>query len=61
MNVTRGKLVLALAGVMVFFVSTRTGLDVLRWIGIGLVAVAWLLRFVRPRGGGSGPAQGPSM
>jgi hypothetical protein len=40
------KLVLAMAGIVVFLYGIRTGLDVLRWTGIVLVAVAFLLRFV---------------
>lgn len=40
------KLVLALAGVVLFFLGIRAGQDLLRWTGIALVTVAWLLRFV---------------
>jgi protein-S-isoprenylcysteine O-methyltransferase Ste14 len=43
------KVVLALAGLVVFFLGVRTGQDLLRWSGIGLVVVAWLLRFVKPK------------
>lgn len=41
------KIVLALAGVLVFFVGARLGLEWLRWAGIALVAIAWFLRFYR--------------
>ena len=44
------KIVIALAGIAVFFMSVRTDSEVLRWIGIGLVAVAFLLRFVGRKG-----------
>lgn len=43
------KLVLALAGVLVYLAGARSGQDLLRWTGIALVAVAWLLRFVGRR------------
>jgi hypothetical protein len=43
------KLVIAGAGLAVFFTGVRTENDLLRWIGIGLVAVAFLLRFLKRR------------
>lgn len=43
------KIALALAGLLCFLLGVRTGLDVLRWSGIALVAVAWLLRFIPER------------
>jgi hypothetical protein len=43
------KVVLALAGVAVFMVGVQKGQDVLRYIGIGLVVVAWLMRFIKPQ------------
>ncbi len=39
------KVVIAAAGLAVFFAGVRTGLDWVRWIGIALVAVAFLMRF----------------
>jgi hypothetical protein len=45
-RVTQAKLGLALVGVVVFFAGVQTEQDLLRWIGIGFAAVAWLLRFV---------------
>ncbi len=44
---TVAKLALAVAGVAVFLFGVRADSSVLRWIGTGLVAVAWLLRFVK--------------
>ena len=46
MPIQTAKIVLALAGVFVFLAGIRAGQDSLRWTGIGLVAVAWMLRFV---------------
>lgn len=43
------KIALALAGLLCFLLGVRTGQDVLRWSGIALVAVAWLLRFIPER------------
>ncbi|MBW7933606.1 MAG: hypothetical protein H3C62_08350 [Gemmatimonadaceae bacterium] len=39
------KLSLALAGLISFGAGIRFENNVFRWTGIGLVAVAWLLRF----------------
>jgi hypothetical protein len=44
---TRAKLGLAVAGLLCFAFGMRTNDARLRWVGVGLVAVAWLLRFVR--------------
>jgi hypothetical protein len=43
------KLVIAGAGLAVFLTGVRTDNDTLRWVGIGLVAVAFLLRFLKRR------------
>lgn len=43
---TIAKLVLALAGLAVFFTGVRMELQPLRYVGIALVAVAFLLRFI---------------
>ncbi len=48
MPVHLAKIVLALAGLLAFFVGTRTDFAWLRWSGTALVAIAWLLRFYRP-------------
>lgn len=45
MSRTRLKLMLAIAGLAVFFLGARAGNMQLRWAGIGLVTAAWLLRF----------------
>lgn len=38
---------LAMLGLGLFLLGIRFGMDPLRWTGIGVVAVAWLLRFLR--------------
>jgi hypothetical protein len=41
---------LALAGVAVFLYGARTDLTQVRWVGIALLGIAFLLRFLdRPR------------
>jgi hypothetical protein len=46
-HLDRIKLVLAVLGLASFFLSVRTGIVALRWTGIGLVALAYGLRFAR--------------
>lgn len=46
-QVQAAKAVLAFAGIIVFFAGIRLGVDLLRWTGIGLVVVAFLLRFLK--------------
>ncbi len=46
---TRLKIALALIGVLVFAAGIRLDQSRLRLIGIGFVAVAWLMRFARSR------------
>ena len=48
MPVHVAKLVLAGVGLLVFLAGTRVDFPWLRWSGIALVAIAWLLRFYRP-------------
>lgn len=48
MPIHTAKIVLALAGVLVFFAGAKTDFTWLRWSGIALVSIAWLLRFYRP-------------
>jgi hypothetical protein len=43
------KLAVAAGGLAAFFVGIQMQNEAVRWIGIGLVAAAFLLRFVRPR------------
>lgn len=53
-TLTRIKLALALTGVVIFAAGVRFDDGRLRYIGIGFVAAAWILRFVKP-----GPPAGP--
>jgi hypothetical protein len=53
------KVVLAIVGVLFFLSGVRTDTEWLRWIGIALLAVGFLLRFVRRTSPGSG-SQPPS-
>ena len=53
---TIAKLLITGAGLAVFFTGVRTESELLRWIGIGLVAVAFLLRFLPTRGAARPPA-----
>lgn len=46
---------LAILGLGLFLLGIRFGYDPLRWVGIGVVAVAWLLRFLR-----QAPPQAPA-
>jgi hypothetical protein len=48
-GLTRIKLALALIGVVLFAAGVRLDDSRLRYIGIGFVAAAWILRFVKPR------------
>ena len=48
-TLTRAKIALALIGLVLFGAGVRLERLELRWTGLGFVAVAWLLRFVRPR------------
>lgn len=48
MPVHVAKLIFSLAGITAFFIGTRTDFAWLRWSGIALVAIAFLLRFYRP-------------
>lgn len=43
------KLAITVAGIAVFMTGTRIESGLLRWTGIGLVAVAFLLRFIGPK------------
>lgn len=48
-TLTRVKLTLALIGIVVFASGVRFEDSRLRFVGIGFVAVAWVLRFVRSK------------
>ena len=47
--ITIAKLVLAVAGIVVFVYGWQAGLQQVRWVGIGLVFAAVLLRFLGRR------------
>jgi hypothetical protein len=46
-RITVAKIALALAGVGMFAYGIRSEDNLVRWVGIGLVVVAFLLRFVK--------------
>lgn len=50
-GLTSVKLALAITGIIVFGVGVRFEHPTVRWIGVGLVAAAWLTRFVTHREG----------
>jgi hypothetical protein len=54
------KLVFALAGIVLFGVGIRLEMNQLRWIGLGLVAVAWFMRFWKPKAESGGTQAGDS-
>ena len=54
-SVVVAKYVTAGAGILVFGAGMRTESESLRWTGIGIVAVAWMLRFVKERGAPRSP------
>ena len=53
------KLAIAAVGLAVFLTGARLELPPVRWIGIALVAVAFLLRFIGPRARDTAPKSGP--
>ena len=57
-TLTRGKIALALIGILLFGAGVRLEREELRWIGLGFVVVAWLLRFAGPRKPGQ-PGKAP--
>jgi hypothetical protein len=48
--ITIAKLALAFSGLATFAIGIRIDHAIIRWTGIGLVAVAWMLRFVKDQG-----------
>ena len=48
--VTIAKFALAVSGMATFAIGIRFDNAIFRWTGIGLVAIAWLLRFVKDQG-----------
>lgn len=49
MPVQTAKVILALVGVGLFLLGTNMASAWLRWVGIAVVAIAFLLRFYQPR------------
>lgn len=60
MQTQTAKVILALAGILVFLVGIRTHQEMVRWTGIALVTAAWLLRFVGRGTQRRGPSTSPS-
>ena len=54
---TRAKVALALIGLVIFGAGVRFERTELRWVGLGFVVLAWLLRFAR-RGTEDGAGKG---
>ena len=48
-RVTVLKIAFALAGIGIFAYGVRTENNVVRWVGIGFVVAAFLLRFMKRR------------
>ena len=54
------KIALVAAGLITFGLGVRVDNIWIRWAGIGVVAIAWVLRFAkRPRQAGEGDAPEP--
>jgi hypothetical protein len=51
-SLTQFKVALAVIGLVLFGAGVRFERTELRWIGLGFVVVAWLMRFIRPRNPG---------
>lgn len=48
--IIRVRLALLIIGIGAFAFALRNDNEIARWVGIGCVAIALLLRFVRPKG-----------
>jgi hypothetical protein len=48
-TLTRVTIALALIGLVLFGTGVRLQSSEVRWIGLGFVALAWSMRFLRPR------------
>jgi hypothetical protein len=46
-GLTRAKITLALAGLVLFGAGVRLERTEVRWVGLAFVVTAWLLRFIR--------------
>ena len=53
-SLTVAKVALALIGAALFLYAAQVDNENLRWAAIGVVAVAFVLRFLTGRGGGAG-------
>ena len=51
------KVALAVVGLIIFGYGVRVEEPWLRWVGVGFVAVAWLLRVRNPPRGQGGPGK----
>jgi hypothetical protein len=49
-TITRIKLALGIIGLIIFGYGVRADDVTIRYIGVGFVAAAWLLRFTRKKG-----------
>lgn len=54
MSVFQLKIGFAVVGLLAFGYGMRVNDSVIRWVGIGFVALAFLLRFWRPRRNSTG-------
>lgn len=59
-TVLRLKIVLVAVGLLVFAWGLRSDVTIVRWVGIAMVFVAWMLRFWRGRAGGVPEERGPA-
>ena len=50
-RLTMAKIALAIGGLVVFGIGVRVDNPGWRWVAVGMVAVAWLLRFIGTRPG----------
>jgi len=55
---TKLKLGVAIIGIAIFFAGVRFDDARLRNVAIGFVAVAWVMRFVKPKGNGVKDSEG---
>lgn len=54
-TITRLKLILAVIGLLLFAAGARWENSALRWAAIGVIGVAFLLRFIKPKGNDESP------
>lgn len=56
-TLTKVKLGLTLIGLILFAYGARMDEALIRSIGIGFVAAAWVMRFIKPKGNVAPPAE----